>query len=138
MTNTTIGAERWRPIPGFEDLHQVSDHGRVRSLSASGAWLIREQRTDLQGYRVITLHKYRGSKNMAVSRAVLLAFTGPCPKGWHACHTDGVKTNNLLSNLRWDTPKGNTADAIKAGTHVSVVERRRAEARRAAKAFDRG
>jgi len=25
-------SEMWRPIPGYEGLYEVSDHGRVRSL----------------------------------------------------------------------------------------------------------
>ena len=28
----------------------------------------------------------------------------------HGCHSDNDKENNNLSNLRWDTPKGNIAD----------------------------
>nr|WP_255481829.1 HNH endonuclease [Amycolatopsis sp. SID8362] len=68
---------------------------------------------------------------MLVHRAVLAAFIGPCPSGWHGCHRNQVKTDNRLENLRWDSPKGNAADTIHSGRHVSVVMRNRAEARRA-------
>jgi hypothetical protein len=29
---TTDTAERWRPIPGFENSYEISNHGHVRSL----------------------------------------------------------------------------------------------------------
>jgi hypothetical protein len=32
------------------------------------------------------------------------------------CHNDGNKENNRESNLRWDTPEGNTQDKVKHGT----------------------
>jgi hypothetical protein len=35
-----------------------------------------------------------------------------------ACHTNGNKTDNSLSNLRWDTPANNSADKDRHGTHL--------------------
>jgi hypothetical protein len=32
------------------------------------------------------------------------------------CHGDGVRTNNVLTNLRYDTRKANMADAARHGT----------------------
>jgi len=32
------------------------------------------------------------------------------------CHNDGVKTNNAISNLRWDTRQNNLADTRRHGT----------------------
>ena len=35
------------------------------------------------------------------------------------CHDNGQKTDCRLSNLRWDTPKNNSADRVRHGTaHV--------------------
>jgi hypothetical protein len=51
-----------------------------------------------------------------VHRLVLEAFVGTRPTGMHGCHNDGNPDNNHLSNLRWDTPKGNQADRVKHGT----------------------
>jgi DNA-binding XRE family transcriptional regulator len=33
-----------------------------------------------------------------------------------ACHNNGVKTDNRLTNLRWDTPSSNQLDRQKHGT----------------------
>jgi hypothetical protein len=52
-----------------------------------------------------------------VARLVLLAFVGPCPDGMECCHTNGNRTDNRLTNLRWDTPKANAADKRAHGTH---------------------
>jgi hypothetical protein len=35
-----------------------------------------------------------------------------------ACHEDGNRFKNHLSNLRWDTPLNNTADKKKHGTQT--------------------
>lgn len=47
---------------------------------------------------------------------VLETFVGPCPAEHEAAHNDGSRTNNALSNLRWDTRPGNMADKIDHGT----------------------
>ncbi len=56
------------------------------------------------------------SKHFFVQRLILLAFIGEPPIGYQACHIDGVRTNNKLDNLRWDTPSNNSIDKIKHGT----------------------
>ncbi len=53
-----------------------------------------------------------------VHRLVLEAFIGPCPEGSEACHYDGNKSNNVLTNLRWDTRQGNMADMIRHGSRT--------------------
>lgn len=47
---------------------------------------------------------------------VLESFVGPRPSGMYCCHNDGNPQNNHVDNLRWDTPKGNSADRYKHGT----------------------
>jgi hypothetical protein len=66
-----------------------------------------------RGYLVVALG-HRGT--IYVHHLVLLAFVGPRPAGRQAAHGDGHRTNNLLSNLRWATPKENTADRYRHGT----------------------
>lgn len=64
-----------------------------------------------QGYLCVSLRRVP----TYVHRLILLAFVGPCPTGMHACHGDGSRINNALSNLRWDTPLNNHRDAVKHG-----------------------
>tara|TARA_R110000765_G_scaffold48048_1_gene98504 strand:- start:1104 stop:1514 length:411 start_codon:yes stop_codon:yes gene_type:complete len=51
-----------------------------------------------------------------VHRLVLEAFVGPCPPTMECCHYDGNRTNNKLTNLRWDTRSNNALDANRHGT----------------------
>lgn len=48
---------------------------------------------------------------------MLEAFVGPPPSPIHqAAHNDGNPHNDILSNLRWATPKENCADRVLHGT----------------------
>ncbi len=57
---------------------------------------------------------------LKVHWVVMLAFVGPCPKGLIVCHNDGDKTNNRLSNLRYDTQRSNALDRTKHQLKGSV------------------
>lgn len=67
-------------------------------------------------YRNVCTHP--GKVYRYIHHLVLEAFVGPCPEGMECCHGDGDPANCRLSNLRWDTPKGNAADKITHGTHL--------------------
>lgn len=116
-------SERWFPVPGHEGSYEVSDHGRVRSLDRrvpSG-----QDRTRIARGRILRPALTHGHPAVALGRErkeyvhtlVLQAFVGPAPEGMECCHGDGVRTNNYLGNLRWDTRLGNNLDAIRHGTH---------------------
>lgn len=112
----------WRRIPGYSR-YSVSDDGQVRrdvriyrtppgacALSPSG------------GYPAVSLTGDEGrSRRLHIHSLLMLAFVGPRPAGMHVCHADGDSANCVLHNLRYDTPAGNVADAIKHGTQVRGV-----------------
>jgi hypothetical protein len=103
--------ERWRPIPGFQGRYEVSDLGRVRSLqfrSVQGPEIMKSS-LNYSGYHVLTLGS-NPKRQFRLHCLVLEAFVGPRPAGMQGCHNDSNKDHNWLSNLRWDTPKGNIAD----------------------------
>ena len=67
-------------------------------------------------YSSVNLSNEFGPKRLSLHRLILAAFI-PMPRpGMLACHNDGDPTNSMLSNLRWDTPKGNNADKQRHGT----------------------
>ncbi|ERG63471.1 hypothetical protein L332_03560 [Agrococcus pavilionensis RW1] len=123
--------ENWLPVVGYEGWYEVSDLGRVRSVS-------REVRTGVgtrhmqgrvlrpftraDGRYSVTLSRDDERRTRLVHRMVLEAFVGPQPTGAECCHHDGDPTNNRLTNLRWDTHTGNEADKRRHGTHPSSAK----------------
>jgi hypothetical protein len=116
-------SEEWRPVVGWESLYEVSNLGRVRSLSRiarnnrrfEGQMMALSRKSI--GYAQVRISDGRGGvKSALVHRLVLEAFVGPCPAGLLACHNDGDGFNNRLDNLRWDTQQSNQLDRRKHGT----------------------
>ena len=103
--------ENWQSVLGHEHTYQISDHGRVRRLlkphlQNGSKWRVLKTSTAPRGYCVVTI----AGRTRNVHVVVLEAFVCPRPPGKWACHNDGDKSNNSLSNLRWDTPTGNFRD----------------------------
>jgi hypothetical protein len=73
--------------------------------------------TLVNGYPNVTLSHAGKSWLRRVHTLVLDAFVGPRPQGMVCCHIDGVRTNNLLSNLRWGTSSENNYDIVRHGHH---------------------
>lgn len=121
--------EIWRPIEDFEDSHEVSSLGRVRSIERE--WIgvtptghpalrrtkprICSQRHERNGYARVSL--CRGGKPLAklVHRLVARAFIEPA----HGCdqvnHKNGDKTDNCVDNLEWSNARHNQLHAIANG-----------------------
>jgi hypothetical protein len=121
--------ERWLPVPGYEGLYEVSDQGRVRSLdrrvaTARGDRITRGQvlkPSPSRGYQIVPLSKKGVARRTSVHLIVLAAFVGPRPSGLECCHGNGVRSDNRLENLRWDTRSENQRDAVRHGTNSRVV-----------------
>lgn len=120
--------ERWLPVPDYEDLYEVSDQGRVRSLDRliPHRWPGHQGRVrgrilratpDRTGHLRVTLSRNAARHYTYVHTLVLLAFVGPRTDGMEACHGNGQPADNRLANLRWDTSQANKLDAVRHGTH---------------------
>lgn len=75
------------------------------------------------GYLTVVLFVNGTRKTQLVHQLVLKTFVGPRPKGYDSCHGDGDKSNNHLSNLRWDTRSENMKDLYRHGrkqSHKSI------------------
>lgn len=71
---------------------------------------------------VINLCHGNRFRTFRVHTLVLLAFVGPCPKGWSCCHNNGDATDNRLENLRWDTYSSNQLDRARHGTDARGIK----------------
>jgi len=108
----TLTKEVWKPVPGWEGVYEVSNHGRIKSLPRHrvlAARILSQCRTP-KGYVQVNLRCAGRVRHREVHRLVLEAFVGPCPEGMQCCHNDGDPSNNRLENLRWDTPQANSRD----------------------------
>lgn len=125
--------ETWLPVVGWERYYAVSDRGRVRShdrvVTHPGHPGCREPMTrriagqvlnpvpDFQGRLIVSFSADGRRITSRVHVVVLEAFVGPRPEGLEGCHNDGDHTNNVPSNLRWDTSSSNSYDSVRHGTH---------------------
>jgi hypothetical protein len=95
----------------------------VRSCRARGGlrtgpdrWRLKKPSIDKGGYPKVGLARGNRTYNRNIHRLMLEAFVGPCPEGHEACHNNGIRHDNRLKNLRWDTRKANSADRVAHGT----------------------
>lgn len=113
--------EEWKPITDYEDSHEVSNLGRVRSLNrvvmGGSRWGAHQERkkgkiiaqfTNRDGYKCVHIKKNKHQKEFKVHRLVALAFFGePKTPNMEVNHIDGDKANNTVSNLEWVTHEDN-------------------------------
>lgn len=102
------------PIPNFPN-YFATDTGQIVSMRGKNA-KIRKTKINKGGYEIVIMSFDKVETTRSVHTLVLEAFVGPRPAGMHACHNDGNKTNNHLSNLRWDSAKSNSDDRRKHET----------------------
>lgn len=109
--------ESWKDIEGYEGLYQVSNTGKVKSISHKVKFrhfhrLIPERElrlaTDKFGYKRVCLTVDNKKYTARVHRLVAIAFIPnsknlPCVN-----HLDENKANNNVSNLTWVTYKENS------------------------------
>lgn len=109
--------EIWKPAKGFEDLYEVSNLGRIKSLprKTTSGGVMKSHTNKRNGYQYVCLCKDNKVKNRRVHIMVMEAFTDYRSKGFNADavidHIDGNKTNNRLDNLQVVTQKENDSRA---------------------------
>lgn len=120
------GLEIWRAVPGYGGWYEASTLGRVRSWRGVGSNgsteaprrtspLVMSQAETRGAYLFVALSKDGTVQAYRTNRLVLATFCGDEPE-LQACHADGNRTNNRLSNLRWDTAQGDSDDKVIHGT----------------------
>jgi hypothetical protein len=120
--------EIWKDIEGYEGRYQVSNLGRVKSLSFMQRYLLRNgveafrrkkeliRKTKMinSGYQTVTLSLDNVDETRLVHVLVAEAFVEG-PRNETVNHKDGVKTNNVWKNLEWKTYRDNHLHAVEHG-----------------------
>lgn len=115
--------EKFKDIPGYKGLYQVSDYGCVRSLNYKGKKRIKYLRNNKtpKGYDRICLYRDGKRKMFSVHRIVWEAFNGEIPNDLQIDHINGVRDDNRLVNLRVVTPKENVNNPITRERHLEAT-----------------
>lgn len=89
-------------------MYQASNLGNIR-IKENDTFEFVETKNK-KGYLQVSLLSNGLRERHLVHRIIALTFIGERPKGYHTCHNNGVKTDNRIFNLRYDTPLGNRRD----------------------------
>ena len=120
MENLNYLNEEWKPIKGYENLYEISNYGRVRSLdkyvkSKNGSMQFRKGKLIIPHipnkkapYYQIQLWKNGAYKYFYIHQLVYIAFVGQIPEGMQVNHLNENGLDNRLENLNLMTPKENS------------------------------
>ena len=114
--------EVWKPFAGGN--YSVSNMGRVKRLTLGRrTWPGRMMALTIQKNGYYCVHPVVDGKNVTIHVHVLVAslFVGKCPEGMEVNHKDGVKTNNVATNLEYVTHARNLQHARQIGLTVNTI-----------------
>lgn len=104
----------YRPVPGFVDLYAGMDSSIVHAERGE-----LEQKLYRNSRYLQVIVPNHGQQSVHVLMAA--AYLGKRETGMQVRHGDDIKTHNTPGNLCYGTPKDNTQDAVKAGSHASLI-----------------
>lgn len=120
--------EEWKPIENFEDSYEVSNFGRIRSLTRTIRYWnkkankiveknikgkILSPRKNNRGYYDINLKQHGTKTYRTIHRLVAEAFLEKDESRNEVNHINGIKTDNRAENLEWCTRIENERHAWK-------------------------
>jgi len=127
LSNTKSGSffmEIWKDVVGYEALYQVSNLGRVKSLSRYkkngkySHWTkekLLAQGINSGGYCQVSLYSNGSHKTKTIHKLVATAFIpNPENKPW-INHKNSIRKDNEETNIEWCTPTENNKHCYDKG-----------------------
>lgn len=90
--------EVWKPVKGFEERYEVSNHGRIMRKDQDR---VLGHTYNYSGQPAIVLCNGSKRRVFTVARLVALTFLGEHPTLSKVANKDGDPTNNHVENLVW-------------------------------------
>jgi hypothetical protein len=115
--------EKFKDIPNYKGLYQVSNLGRVKSLKRKNVRMNRLLKPSLRkGYFKVTLCKNGQQKAFDIHQLVAIAFLNHKPNNYVLVvdHIDNKPLNNNVENLQIITHRKNTSKDRKGGSSKYV------------------
>lgn len=114
--------EYWKDIPGYENIYQASNFGRIRSKEGKTTFTKRhgirrwhqrilKPKVDKQGYKRVELWKNGEHKTITVHRLVAITFLDNPNNKPLINHKDCNPSNNYIGNIEWSTYRENLLHA---------------------------
>ena len=108
----------WKPIKGYEGMYEISNNGKVRSLSR---WDNKGKRVrgrmmkiyiGTHGYQIVDLCKNGKRKHYQLHRLMAETFIPNTDNKPCIDHINTIKTDNRIKNLRWVTRSENMLNEL--------------------------
>lgn len=111
--------EVWKDIQGYEGTYQVSNLGRVRSYK-KGKESVLKPIVASKGYTQVALYTNDIPKRLRVHRLVAETFLSNEENKPVVNHINGIKNDNRLENLEWNTHGENIRHAVRTKLKIAV------------------
>lgn len=119
-----VWGENWKDVIGYENLYQVSNLGRIKSLpkkvsNGNGTFITQEKilkpYLDKSGYHTVNLYLNKKKKLHKIHRLVGIAFIDNPDNKPAINHKNSIRTDNRVENLEWVTFSENNQHAFDFG-----------------------